>query len=414
MIDVVSVSTSAFSRRSRSSLLILLLVFLYSNIVPGMEHNCPLLLRGRRLQRRLAKCCASEVTCPVKVADRQGKSENEVVVESNRKFPIGCTEEDLNKYLKKRIKLNMMYVSGMLRLNLKDAYIGSYRYFKHLKKGYYKMMESLRKRFYKRTLKYAIPEDMLDNIWEECEAGLIGDLNEMEDFCIESMFDFAGNGRVGIICRGEYDEFTKNLKTICKSFTKFSERKWKALSVRKVKVLRRSMKKHRKGEDDDEYDDDDDDDYDEEQVNVEQAVNPVEVKPKEEQTEEKKKDEDALKKKQEMMLQYLKEIEELFDDEAEQIDEEGEQIKEDSEETEMEDKSDGKGKKSKGKEKKTNVQEEESSLEEKKSDGKEKEQHEKGKKKDRKERKKNRKEKKKNRKEKKQDGKETKQGGKQI
>ncbi|CAA9986897.1 Plasmodium exported protein, unknown function [Plasmodium knowlesi strain H] len=376
MADVVGVRTSTFSGRCRSSLLMVLFVLLYSNTVPVAEHESPLPVRRVALQRRLAMAKGSENN-PVKIAVRRDKSENEVLVQSQGKFPRGCTEEDLKRYLKKRIKLNVMYVSGMLRLNLKDAYIGSYRYFKYLKRGYYKMMESLRKWCYEFTLQYGIPEDMVDNIWEECEAGLLEDLSEMEEFCIESMFDFTGNGRVGNICRGEYDDFIKNLKEICRSFTEFSDIKWEALIVRKVRILRKAMKEQKDIEEDDEYEDA------VEQLQVEGVMNPVQDKTekevKEEEEEVKEEDEEALRKKQEMISQYIEELKELFGEEEELIDGRGEQLRADLEQVEMGDKANGEGEKLSGKQKKTDAKEKKSTLGEQMENRKSKEQNNKGK-----------------------------------
>ncbi|GAB65206.1 RAD protein [Plasmodium cynomolgi strain B] len=311
MINVVNVNTSAFiSRRNTSSLLIVLLIFLYSSVVP-------------RLQRQLVESESNEVN-PFKNISRGNKNEEEIPVKPVKKLSVENTGKDINTDLKKKTTLNKSHTPQTARLNKKDAFIGSYHHFKDTKKVYYKMMEYLKKWFYKRTLHYKIPHDMMYNLWQGYKMGLMDDLNEMEEYCVESIYEFAENGTVEGISRTEYDEFVNNLRKICKRFSRISERKWKTLMNEKLKILKKAVSAYRKQKDNNQY-------YD---VVEQFYLHELMSQSQDEKTEgggEEVEDEDSLIKKKEAVLKQMEELEELFDEEGELIDEEGELIDEEGE-----------------------------------------------------------------------------------
>ncbi|KJP89165.1 hypothetical protein AK88_01251 [Plasmodium fragile] len=326
MTNVVNVNAFAFSRRNRSSLLIVLLVFLYSNVIPVTTHNSALIVHERKLQRLLSKADANEVS-PFKSTLHGDTNEDKNVLESVGKLPKVCNVEDVNVYVNEETELNKVHGSGIVRLSLKDAFIGSYNYFKQLKKGYYKMMESSRKWFYKSVVQCRIPDDVMEHLWEEYETGLIEDLNEMEEFCVESIFDFAGNGRIGKITKDEYDQFNKNMKDICKRFTKLTEKKWKGLMSDKMKIIKKEMNTQKKGKYNYGYDDV------VEQFYLDEIMNPIQDETTEEGGED---DDEDLLKKQATVLQQIEELCELCEEEGELMDEEEDEFKVDFEQIDVE------------------------------------------------------------------------------
>ncbi|EUD67010.1 hypothetical protein C922_02594 [Plasmodium inui San Antonio 1] len=195
-----------------------------NNVVPVTKESFSLLLRERKLQRQLTEANASEVG-PVKNAVHGDKNEKDIIGKAAKKLPKGCTEPDINKDSKKEALLNNVDISGKVRLSQKEAFIACYHSFNCMKIDYYKMIEYLKKWFYKRTLKCGIPNETVINLWEGYSTGLFDDLNEMEEFCIESIYDFVENATSGSLTRAEYDEFTNNLRNICRRFTKITEKK---------------------------------------------------------------------------------------------------------------------------------------------------------------------------------------------
>ncbi|KMZ88119.1 hypothetical protein PVBG_02580, partial [Plasmodium vivax Brazil I] len=312
MANVVTVNTSAFSRRNTRALLIVLLFILYSNVVPVTKESC-LLLSERRLPRELAEIPANEINA--------AKNEEEVGGKPMRKVPTGQgpTKDGFNMDVKKKAMLNKVNVPPVVRMSQKDAFMGGYHYFKHMKKGYYKMMDYLKGWFHKRALHDRLPHEVMANLWEKYKIGLLDDQNEMEEFCVESIYDFAGNGRVGSITRVEYDEFTNDLRKICRRFTKLSERKWKGIMSDKLRSIRRAMSARRKGRYNYAYDDE------EEEYSEEEQMVPMQDEAMEGGGED---DEDNLLKNEEAVLMQMQQLGELIDEEGGMYDEEGELIDE--------------------------------------------------------------------------------------